>query len=133
MAKNNITVTVELCKEDRDRLDALLTAVQGIGTPYNVPAPETPQKAPETPDTTTEDNTQPEHETPTEATAEAAKPVTHADVQKRVVELSAAGHKAQVREIIKKFAPKVSAIPEDDLADVWTLLDALERHMEANQ
>lgn len=126
MAKNSITLTVELCKEDRDRLDALLTAVQGIGTPYNAPVPETP-------DTTTEENTQPEPETPTEATAEAAQPVTHADVQKRVVELSAAGHKAQVREIIKKYAPKVSAIPEDNLADVWTLLDALERHMEANQ
>lgn len=133
MAKNSITLTVELCQADRDRLDALLAAVQSIGTPYNAPVPETLQKAPETPDTTTEDNTQPEPETPTEATAEAAKLVTHADVQKRVVELSAAGHKAQVREIIKKFAPKVSAIPEDDLADVWTLLDALERHMEANQ
>lgn len=111
MAKNNITLTVELCDADRARLDALLAAVQNIGTPYNAPVPETPAQD----------------------AAEAAQSVTHADVQRRVVELSAAGQKAQVREIVKKFAPKVSAIPADDLADVWTLLDALGQHMEANR
>lgn len=133
MAKNNITLTVELCDADRARLDALLAAVQNIGTPYNAPVPETPKEAPETTDTATEENTQPELETPAQDAAEAAQPVTHADVQRRVVELSAAGQKAQVREIVKKFAPKISAIPAGDLADVWTLLDALGQHMEANR
>ena len=133
MAKNSITLTVELCDADRARLDALLAAVQNIGTPYNVPVPEPPKEAPETTDKATEENTQPEPEPPAQDAAETAQPVTHADVQRRVVELSAAGQKAQVREIVKKFAPKVSAIPADALADVWTLLDALGQHMEANR
>ena len=47
------------------------------------------------------------------------------DIQKRVVELAAAGKKAQVREIVKSYAERVSEIPEEKLAEVLGRLNAL--------
>lgn len=52
--------------------------------------------------------------------------VSKADVQKKVVELSAAGKKAAVKEIVTAYAAKVSDIPEEHLDDVWQQLTALE-------
>lgn len=49
-----------------------------------------------------------------------------ADIQKVVVRLAAAGKKAEVREIVKGYADRVSAIPEDKRAEVLTRLSALE-------
>lgn len=48
------------------------------------------------------------------------------DIQKKVVELSAAGKKTEVRAIVKAYADKVSEIPADKLAEVWKQLTALE-------
>ena len=58
--------------------------------------------------------------------APAAKPCTKADLSQLVVRLSAAGLKAQVREIITAYADRVSNIPEDKYAEVMTRLTALE-------
>lgn len=81
-------------------------------------------------------NTQPEEETPTEATeandahpvtddlpwTEAPAPeqptVTREDVQKLVVTLSAAGKKAAVKAVVQHYAKNVSGLPEDKLAEV---------------
>jgi hypothetical protein len=52
--------------------------------------------------------------------------IKHADVQKKVVELSAAGKKAEVKEIVTAYAKNVSGIPEDKLAEVWAKLTGLE-------
>lgn len=49
-----------------------------------------------------------------------------ADIQKVVVRLAAAGKKAEVREIVKGYADRVSAIPEDKRAEVLARLSALE-------
>ena len=77
-------------------------------------------------------NTQPEEEKPTTATEDApAAPeqptVSRADIQQKVVNLSAAGKKAEVRDIVLAYNnTKVSDIPEDKLAEVWDKLTALE-------
>lgn len=49
-----------------------------------------------------------------------------ADVQKKVVDLSTAGQKDAVKAVIQAYAPRVSAIPEDKLAEVLEKLTALE-------
>ena len=141
---NNITIKVELCEEDRARLDNILQALSGgrncaacvdgitkyvaaeVGQhikPAAVPAETHPVNdpfpAPETP--AAEPTPDPEPEAP----AEAAPTVTHADVQRKVVELSAAGKKDKVREIVTAYAKKVSDLPEDKLAEVWDKLTAL--------
>lgn len=111
-----IKVTVELCTEDRGRLDAILAALQNAGTPYpapKVPQPmESPAKA-ETPDTAPQD-------APSED-----RSITAADIQRKVVALSAAGKKAEVKAIVNDYAAKVSAIPEDKRAEVWERLNKL--------
>lgn len=142
------TITIELCAEDRTRLDKILEALTSrncqdcansvakyvaaevshaaeehpVVDPFPAPAPE--PEAPTTPEpveapTTPEPVEEPEAE-------EAAPTVSQSDVQKLVVELSAAGKKDQVREIVTKYAARVSAIPEDKLAEVWNKLNELE-------
>ena len=65
----------------------------------------------------------PVEEAPAEEPAEV---VELSDIQKKVVALSAAGKKAEVRDIITKYASRVSAIPADKTAEVWEQLTALE-------
>lgn len=138
---NNITI--ELCKEDRERLDKLreatealhasLLANQGLLSVAELSetAPQEPVSAPQatqeppTGKTTTPaaDAPQTAAETPTEADA-----VTLADVQRKVVELCGPAHnkKAEVKEIVKAYAPKVTGIPADKCAEVMDKLIALE-------
>jgi hypothetical protein len=72
-------------------------------------------------------NTPSEEETPTAATeANDAPPVKREDVQKKVVELSAAGKKDAVKAVVTAYAKNVSGIPEDKLAEVLDKLTALE-------
>lgn len=69
----------------------------------------------------------PAEETPAQPVEEPAVPtVKVADVQQKVVTLSAAGKKDAVREIVMAYASRVSAIPEDKLAEVMDKLNALE-------
>lgn len=126
---NNINVTVELCAEDRARLDMILEALQNAGAP--AAAPEKPQEASkpvadETPAPVAEEPVvaaEPAKEEP--VVEEPAKVVSLSDVQQKVVALSAAGQKEKVREIVKRYAERVSLIPEDKAAEVWDLLTAL--------
>ena len=108
---NNITI--EFCAEDRARIDRLIAAMEGAGTPYAHPvasetAPEEPINA----------------EMPKQ---EPAPAVTHADVQKLVVKIAASDKekKALVREIVNGYADKVSDIPEDKLPEVLERLKAV--------
>ena len=146
---SNITVTVELCQEDRVRLDkileALTTNVAGYvvgqldqyitGKQVRSIAPEVAAAPAPVEDEPVIENQPTEDTTPVEEPVEvketpAAEPelptVAQADVQKKVVALSAAGKKDAVKEIVQKYAPRVSAIPEDKLAEVWQKLTALE-------
>lgn len=127
------TITIELCAEDRARLDRILDALTSHDcsrcandvAKYVVGTLETAQEPAEAPEPIKEETTQPEPEVVAPA-AEAAETVSLADIQKKVVALSAAGKKAEVREIVTKYASRVSAIPVEHTAEVWQQLCALE-------
>lgn len=124
---NELTLTVQLCAEDRARLDAILAALQAVGTPYA--APVTPQAALETHDAPAPVTDTPEPEQPAQD-AQSASETQHATrgmVQDLVITLASWGHKSEAREIVQRFAPRVSAIPEANLDDVFTALDAVRR------
>lgn len=135
------TITIELCAEDRARLDKILealmarpdctlcakqvvdyctqvTGVNEYGAKVEPEAPAEPEHPVENP--FPEPVTQKEPEKPT------APAVTKSDVQQKVVALSAAGKKAEVREIVHAYAERVSGIPEDKLPEVMAKLNALE-------
>ncbi len=120
-------ITIELCAEDRARLDRIIAALEGGKTMPEVveetPAPvaQEPAEAPpaEPPAVTT-----PEPEKPAEA--EISAQFTKSDIQRKVVSLSAAGRKDEVRNIVKAYADRVSAIPEDKVDEVMAKLAALE-------
>lgn len=136
------TITIELSGEDRGRLDKLLAAVDALnasllanqgmiaiadaGTHAEQPSdPHTAhENAPGKVTTPTADAPQSEAQTATEP----SYAVTLADVQRKVVELCGPPHnkKAQVREIVKAYAPKVTGIPSGKCAEVMAKLNALE-------
>ncbi len=124
------TITIELCQEDRARLDKIIEALEQSRTVEVNSTPVAPRVESDEP----KGEPQTEQETPTEAqegTEEAAvevknKEVSLSDIQKKVVELSAAGKKAEVRDIITKYASRVSAIPAEKTAEVWSQLIGLE-------
>ena len=63
---------------------------------------------------------------PQEVEAPEPAVVSMADIQKKIVDLSAAGMKSQVRDVVKAYAERVSLIPEEKLSEVYALLEALE-------
>lgn len=138
---SQMVVTVELGKEDRERLDKILTALQSLHCDQCVqsalkyaqagqttePAADPAPAEPETPATDPEPVKAEEQAAPAEEPAPAPAPVhTKADIQRKVVELSAAGKKDKVREIVTAYAAKVSAIPDDKVDEIWDKLTALE-------
>lgn len=122
------TITIELCAEDRARLDKILAGLIGLQHDCNkcVESALSAMKdsiEPVAP-TTPIEPTEPAPAEPVEAPK--AQKFKIPDIQKKVVELSAAGKKDQVREIVKTYAPKVGAIPEDKCDEVMAKLTALE-------
>lgn len=136
------TITFELCEEDRKQLQLLninlmeliarikgetpdaeqiINAAKGNASRDPIPAEEHPVADPfpapaqELPQTTP---------VPFETTA-TAPTVSRGELQSKVVQLSAAGKKSQVREIVTRYAARVSEIPEDKLATVMSELGAL--------
>lgn len=145
---NNITI--ELCTEDRARIDALFQELVNVRrllagteqlTPEEapkttiLPKPEAPKaaepvKPAEAPKAEAPKQAAPEPapEAPapkTEAAPEAPE-VTVAELQAKVVELVNAGKKAETREIILKYAQNVGSIPAEKRAEVLGLLNGLE-------
>lgn len=140
------TITIELCPEDRERLDKILEALTShncaacaeANTEFVAkfvadklePIQETAQDAA---GATAEEpapvhTLEPEPATEVKEPAKAApeKAVQVEDIKKKVVELTAAGKKAEARAIIMEYADRVSAIPADKLSEVWDKLTALE-------
>lgn len=145
-------ITIELCAEDRKRLDDL---AYGLGVVAGLLA-QTPKateakladkrKAETTTEATTEPqeakeeitqaNTPAEPETPTAAEnaapwepAEAKPAATLEQIQQKVVQLAAGfggTKKAAVREIVNAYAKKVSDLPADKWDEVWEKLVQLE-------
>lgn len=136
------TITIELCAEDRTRLDhinvnltELILRVMGsqkidMGEVLRKTAPELAGKLAEQHPVTEPFQELPKAEPVPFEQPEPPKPVTPqcklADIQQKVVALSASGKKAEVREIVKSYAEKVSAIPEDKFGEVMTRLTGLE-------
>lgn len=138
-------IIIELAAEDRKRLDAFLAAlqnsprcdkcVQDVAAAMdrqNGPQSEEKPKAEEEPEAPgfVEATAAPpwEEGVPAEVTKPEPEPqkYTQAEVQKKVVELCAAGHKDATRAIVNQYAPRVSAIPADKYDEVMDKLLKLE-------
>lgn len=135
------TITIELCAEDRARLDhinvnltELIMRVMGNGAPdmgevLRQAAPELAGKLAEQHPVTEPFQELPKAE-PVPFERPAPKPEAPQykleDIQQKVVALSAGGKKAEVREIVKSYAEKVSAIPADKFGEVMARLAGLE-------
>lgn len=125
------TITIELCAEDRKRLDDIRVALDKLERVTTIElAPETeatepaPVEKPATPATITA-----ESEPPTEPAKNEKSSTPKVDcltVQQKVVSLVMAGKKEETKQIINTYAPRVSLIPEDKLAEVLDKLNALE-------
>lgn len=129
------TITIELCAEDRARLDGILEALKShnckgcVEAAVNYTAAQ--MAAPVEPvapvaEANEEPKAEPAPEPEQPAVKEDAPAVSLSDIQQKVVTLSAAGKKAQVRDIITAYASRVSAIPEDKVGEVWQKLTELE-------
>lgn len=140
---SNITITIELSKEDRQLLEcltgsvSLLASVLGSMQPKEVqqqiireatqatPTVEHPADAPtihlEPPVAATAPA---EPEPATVEPAPEVKPISMAEFQKAVTQAVAKGpkQKAAAKKIINKYADSVSAVPEDKRAEVMAEL-----------
>lgn len=140
------TITIELCAEDRARLDRLTAALEkratqeagvimdpvreALAEALEKAAPsEKPQNEPQAAEEPAKAETLPKEETP--AAAEEDKPsITLAQIQQKVIQLSAANKgakKSAVREIVNAYAARVTDLPEDKWLEVWDKLTALEQ------
>ena len=152
----NNKITIELCAEDRARLDRLADALdrmacEKVHDPNQLTIDDAQKALAEAmarASTPTEKPTEAAGEakpspasidhpvdetTPWEAPApaEEEKPtITQEQLQQRVTQMAAANNgalKTKVREIVQAYAKKVSDVPEDKRAEVWDKLTALER------
>ncbi len=122
-------ITIELCKEDRQRLDELIAfAALLVGEKHSKPE-ETQipgQMTLFTKNTHPVDAVSPHADPEPVAEPEAPK-ATRDDVQALVIKLAApgAGKKDAARAIVYEYAKKVSDIPEDKLDEVMAKLSKL--------
>lgn len=127
------TITIELCAEDRARLDSLLAKLDcciGEFVPSGEGHTDYGYKAQGVEYATQDEAAEAKLEEIPEPYSEPcpfeAPVVTRAEVQQKVVALCAAGKKEKVRAVMNAYAAKVSGIPEDKLAEVLEKLNALE-------
>lgn len=138
-------ITIELCAEDRARIDRLTAALEARACDKCVAAAMSYKaavaaeaKQEEAPQESLGDAAEASKaETPTTTPAEAERPAQKetaapaaasvAEVQKKVIELATKGPewKAKVRDIVKQYAERVQLIPEDKLGEVLTKLNEL--------
>lgn len=131
---NELKVTVELCAEDRARLDKIIATLEGkdcakcaqaVVTYTTAAVAETAQNATKQETKETAPQADEPQETPQE-TKPSAPSVTKAELQSKVVALCQAGKKDETKAVVNEYAPNVSGIPEDKLAEVMEKLNALE-------
>ena len=141
------TITIELCAEDRARLDRLTAFLEKriaqvdeiylknienrvrfemcVKEDERLMAEEKPAETtqPEQTPATEAEPVKTDSNKPTRATA---RQVTIEDIRGKVLALTGAGKKDEVRAIIHKYATKVPDIPEDKRAEVLEKLTKLE-------
>ena len=111
---------IQEAKINSDTLEMIRLALTNATIPAAAPAVAADQPEPEAEPT-------PEEKAPTEPQEAKNAPVVKlADIQKKVVDLSAAGKRDAVKAVIQAYAPRVSAIPEDKLPEVMEKLAGLE-------
>ena len=116
-------ITIELCAEDRARLDRLTAALERKACE---------PCATETIEPTVKEVTEPtvkEEETPTKEEIKEPTPTKTVDrgkLRAKVIELSAKGLKEQTRDIVQAYAPTVAAVPDDKISECYEKLEALE-------
>jgi hypothetical protein len=129
------TITIELCKEDRQRLDELIAFAGLIAgelksgsaprteEPHPIDAPTAPWEPADAPAPAPAAEPAAVEPVPAEPDPE-VKPVSLAEFQKAVTQAVAKGQKqkAAAKEIINKYAASVSAVPEDKRAEVMAEL-----------
>lgn len=148
---NEIKLTVSLLDEDRARIEALTAALQKFCLPATL---EEFQIAPQAQEAGPVKEMNHEAEKPQENASQAPEPAplpdlgdgsevpephieamgtpvaepfhSREDVQRKVVELCAAGKKPEVKEIVNAYAERVGNIPEAKLDEVMGKLIALE-------
>lgn len=150
------TITIELCPEDRARIDRLIaamerktceqcvaTALDVMKQKYEAPAAPVAKEAPaetaqEHPVDASQDlpwdteapakvETPAEPETPTEPAKEAVVPPL-TDLQNMIIELTRKGLKEKAREIVQSYgAERASAVPEDKRAELLDKLNELKK------
>jgi len=125
---NEMKVTLELCAEDRTRLDRILAALESNGTPFAAPVAEVEKPTQKAPEAKPQAITQPEPEAP-KAEEKPAPKVTKDEIRTKVVALVNAKKKDQVMAIIKAHAASVTDLPEDKLDEVMEQLTALEKEV----
>lgn len=143
-------ITIELCQEDRARLDRLAEALEKIvaqeapitlegvddiqkmlaKTLAKASEPvEAPKNAPGAAEASTPTTTPPEEETPKEekpTKPATEKTVNQKDVRAKYVELAASGKREEAKAIILPYATAITAIPDDKCQEVYDKLVALE-------
>lgn len=131
-------ITIELCAEDRARLDAILEALQKAAPRCDncvklvtdiCATKDAPENNAQEPEEVTPKQTQPEPKKPTQATTanEAPAPeVTVEDLRSKYMRLATTDGKEKARQIVKEYAPKLNDIPADKRAEVLDKLTALE-------
>ena len=121
-------ITIELCKEDRQRLDEVI-AFLGLLVGEKHSKPQETVKDTEKPE---QENTHPvddvsPHAAPEPVAEPTAPKWTKDDVQALVIKLAApgTGKKDAARAIVYEYAKKVSDIPDEKLNEVMAKLNKL--------
>lgn len=120
---NTVHLVVELGPESQAKLDKILEALQGR-TGDTIINLATGQKATKGPESIEPDEDAP----PFDAEEDKAPEYTKSDIQTLTQRLAApdSPKRAKARAIIKKYAPKISAIPAEQYAAVMAELLALD-------
>ena len=117
------TIQIELCKEDRERLDKIIEAltskiIESGVTTQAVAKKATKKKIESQSAPAVEEPTTPEVKE--EPKAEPTFKPTMEDIQKAVMALANSGDKAKARAIVLKYATNVTAIKESDFVAAYT-------------
>ena len=112
-------ITIELCAEDRARLDRLAEALEKKGCDTFVTSATEPIK---------EEVTEPATDAVSEdvTNSESVKTVDRAVLRAKVIELSAKGLKEQTKDIVRAYAQTVTSVPDDKVTECYEKLIELE-------
>lgn len=120
-------ITIELCEDDRARLDRLAEAMERKSCDkcvkdaceyLSVAIKQTEEKKEAIIENLSEPATI--EQTPAESD------IDHAELRAKVIELSAKGLKDQVRDIVRTYAQTVTDVPADKVSECYKKLEALE-------